>query len=171
MRNNPLVPSKPRLAQLTDSVTRLATPHRVYVTAGRFTEPDPDLPELAARIRALLDMVAADEPWQRYLHRYRPAPVPQLCAALEPVETHAVAAFLAQVVAVDLVWPSHRHLPAEAAERGAARVVSLLGAEASWWTNHDEDCGAVNGLTPLFDSLLAGTDGEHFVLALQIADD
>jgi hypothetical protein len=39
------------------------------------------------------------------------------------------------------------------------------------WTNHDAGCGAVNGHTVLFDSLLAGTDGEHFTLALQIADD
>nr|WTB28465.1 hypothetical protein OG781_01765 [Streptomyces sp. NBC_00830] len=86
------------------------------------------------------------------------------------METHG-AAFLAQVAAVDLVWPSHRHLPVETAERAADRVVSLLGSAARWWTNHDAGCGAVNGLTPLFDSLLAGTDGEHFTLALQIADD
>ncbi|WP_194235904.1 hypothetical protein [Streptomyces sp. CB01881] len=100
-----------------------------------------------------------------------PPSVPGICAALEPVEAHGAASFLARVAAVDLVWPSHRHLPAETAGRAAGRVVSLLGPEAGWWTNHDAGCGAVNRLTPLFDSLLAGTDGEHFVLALQIADD
>ncbi|MFD0622817.1 hypothetical protein ACFQ2K_08260 [Streptomyces sanglieri] len=87
------------------------------------------------------------------------------------METHDAALFLARLAAVDLLWPSHRHLPAETAEHAAVRVVSLLGPEASWWTNHDVGCGAVNGLTPLFDSLLAGTNGEHFALALQIADD
>lgn len=76
---------------------------------------------------------------------------------LELVETHEAASFLAQVAAVDLVWPSHRHLPVETAERAADRVVALLGPAATWWTNHDAECGAVNGLTPLFDSLLAGT--------------
>ncbi|MFD0275309.1 hypothetical protein ACFVHB_15585 [Kitasatospora sp. NPDC127111] len=159
------------LAELEAGMAELATPMRVYVAAGRFSEPEPDLPELAARIRALLAAIAADEAWRRYLPGYVPPSVPEVCAALEPVETHGAAPFLAQVAAVDLVWPSHRHLPAETAERAADRVVSLLGPEASWWTNHDAGCGAVNGLVPLLsDSLLAGTDGEHFALALQIAD-
>ncbi|MFG2985598.1 hypothetical protein ACGFYQ_30820 [Streptomyces sp. NPDC048258] len=159
------------LADLEAHMAELSTPMRVFVAVGRFTEPEPDLPELAARIRALLAEGAADEAWRRFLPAYAPPSVPEICAALEPVETHAAAAFLAQVAAVDLVWPSHQHLPAEAAERAAERVVSLLGPEGSWWSNHDAECGAVNGLTPLFDSLLAGTDGEHFALALQIADD
>ncbi|MFJ9419702.1 hypothetical protein ACIRPT_36890 [Streptomyces sp. NPDC101227] len=159
------------LAGLEAGMAALSTPMRVYVAAGRFTEPEPDLPELAARIRALLAVIAADEAWQRFLPGYAPPSVRAICAALEPVEVHEATAFLARVAEVDLVWPSHRHLPADAAERAAGRVVSLLGPEATWWTNHDAECGAVNGLTPVFDSLLAGTDGEHFALALQIADD
>ncbi|MEU9123679.1 hypothetical protein AB0C96_28075 [Streptomyces sp. NPDC048506] len=159
------------LAELQAGMAELSTPMRVYVAAGRFTEPEADLPELAARIHTLLVAIAADEAWRRFLAGYAPPSVPEICAALEPVETHRTASFLAQVAAVDLLWPSHRHLPIESAERAAERVVSLLGSEASWWTNHDAECGAVNGLTPLFDSLLAGTDGEHFALALQIADD
>lgn len=152
-------------------MAELATPMRVYVVAGRFGEAGADLPELAGRIRALLGVVAADEAWERFLPGYVPPTVPQICAALEPLETHEAAAFLAELASVDLVWPSHRHLPAETAARAAERVVSLLGPEGSWWTNHDAACGAVNGLTPLFDSLLAVTDGEHFAVALQIADD
>ncbi|MFF5973909.1 hypothetical protein ACFY7C_20500 [Streptomyces sp. NPDC012769] len=159
------------LADLEAGMAELSTPMRVYVTAGRFTEPEADLPELAARIRALLAVVAEDEAWQRFLPRYVPPSVPEIRDALEPMETHEAAAFLARLASVDLVWPSHRHLPAETAERAADRVVSLLGPEGTWWTNHDAGCGAVNGLTPLFDSLLAGTDGEYFALALQIADD
>lgn len=159
------------LAELEAGMAELSTPMRVYVAAGRFTEPEPDLPELAARIRTLLAMIAADDAWRRFLPGYTPPSVPEICAALEVVETHGAASFLAQVAAVDLVWPSYRHLPVETAERAADRVVSLLGSTATWWTNHDAGCGAVNGLTPLFDSLLAGTDGEHFTLALQIADD
>ncbi|MGW3689794.1 hypothetical protein [Streptomyces sp. NPDC005125] len=159
------------LAELEASMAELSTPTRVYVAAGRFTEPEPDLPELAARIRTLLAAIAADDAWKRFLPGYAPPSVPEICAALEAVETHAAASFLAQVSAVDLVWPSYRHLPVETAERAADRVVSLLGSAATWWTNHDAGCGAVNGLTPLFDSLLAGTDGEHLTLALQIADD
>lgn len=171
VRQNPPVASLEGLTELEASMAALSTPMRVYVEAGRFTEPDPDLPELAARIRGLLAAVAADESWQRFLPGYAPPSAPEICAALEPLETHDAAPFLARLAAVDLVWPSHRHLPAETAEHAADRVVSLLGPEASWWTNHDVGCGAVNGLTPLFDSLLAGTNGEHFALALQIADD
>ncbi|MFD3535305.1 hypothetical protein [Streptomyces sp. NPDC058664] len=159
------------LTALEAGMAELSTPTRVYVATGRFTAPGPDLPELAARVRALLAEVAVDEAWRRFLPGYAPPSVPRICGALEPVETHEAAAFLAQLAAVDLVWPRHLHLPVEAAERAADRVVSLLGPEADWWTNHDTRCGAVNGLTPLFDSLLAGTDGEHFALALQIADD
>ncbi|WP_455361534.1 hypothetical protein [Streptomyces sp. SYSU K21746] len=159
------------LPELEAGMAELSTPMRVYVATGRFTEPDPDLPELAAQIRTLLVEVAVDEAWRRFLLGYTPPSAPEICAALEPVQPHGAAAFLVRVAAVDLVWPSHRHLPIEAAERAADRVVSLLGPGASWWTNHDAGCGAVNGLTPLFNSLLAGTDGEHFALALQIADD
>ncbi|MET9841873.1 hypothetical protein ABZZ01_29425 [Streptomyces virginiae] len=159
------------LAELEAGMAELSTPMRVYVAAGRFTDPEADLPELAAQVRALLATMAGDAAWRRFLPGYTPLSVPEICACLEPVETHRAASLLAQVAAVDLVWPSHRHQPVDSAERAAARVVSLLGPEASWWTNHDVDCGAVNGLTPLFDSLLAGTDGEHFALALQIADD
>lgn len=171
MRQNPGVTFTGGLAELEAGMVALATPMRVYVATGRFAEVDPDLPELAARIRMLLAEVAVEEAWRRFLPGCVPLSVPELCAALEPVEAHEAAAFLVRVATVDLVWPDHRHLPVEAAERAADRVVSLLGPEASWWTNHDAGCGAVNGLTPLFDSLLAGTDGTHFALALQIADD
>ncbi|MFJ4840208.1 hypothetical protein [Streptomyces sp. NPDC088746] len=159
------------LAELEAGMADLSTPMRVYVAAGRFTEPEPGLPELAARIRTLLAAIAADDAWRRFLPEYSPPSVPEICASLEAVETHGAASFLTQVATVDLVWPSHRHQPVETAGRAADRVVSLLGPGARWWTNHDTECGAVNGLTPLFDRLLAGTDGEHFTLALQIADD
>ncbi|MFF5503383.1 hypothetical protein [Streptomyces roseolus] len=159
------------LPALRASMAELATPARVYVAAGRFTGADPDLPELAAEVRAVLARMAADEAWARFLPGYVPPPVPELCAALEPLETDEAAPFLARLAAVDLYWPTHRHLPADVAERAADRVVSLLGPDASWWTNHDEAAGAVTGVTPFFDSLLAGTDGEHFAVALQVADD
>ncbi|MET9605928.1 hypothetical protein ABZZ17_12785 [Streptomyces sp. NPDC006512] len=87
------------------------------------------------------------------------------------MEGHEAAAFLAGVASVDLVWPEHRHLPPDVALRAAARAVALLGPEATWWTNHDARAGSVYGLTPLFDSLVAGTDGTYFAIALQIADD
>ncbi|MEU1487528.1 hypothetical protein [Streptomyces sp. NPDC005752] len=119
------------LAELKAGMAELSTPMRVFVAAGRFTEPEPDLPELAAQIRTLLASVAADDAWRRFLCRYAPPSVPEVCAALEAVETHAAASFLARLATVDLVWPSHRHLPVETAERAAARVVSLLGPAAT----------------------------------------
>ncbi|MEV3854270.1 hypothetical protein AB0J38_08090 [Streptomyces sp. NPDC050095] len=120
---------------------------------------------------ALLASVAADEAWRRFLPGYAPPPVPEVRAALEPVETHEAAAFLARLAAVDLLWPSHRHLPIETADRAAEQAVSPLGPEAGWRTSHDIACGAVNEVTPLFDSLSAGTDGEPSAPALQAADD
>ncbi|WP_234338158.1 hypothetical protein [Streptomyces sp. NRRL F-5727] len=159
------------LAELRAGMADLATPSRVFVAAGRFTEPDPDLPELAARIRAVLAEVAADEEWRRFIPGYVPPPVPEICAALEPLEPAEAAPFLARLATVDLYWPTHLHMPVEAAERTADRVVRLLGPECSWWTNHDDAGGAVNGLTTIFDSVLAGTDGTHYAVALQVADD
>ncbi|MEV7536138.1 hypothetical protein [Streptomyces hydrogenans] len=159
------------VAGLRAAMAELATPARVYVAAGRFTEPEPDLPELAGRIGLLLAEMAADEAWRRFAPGYVPPPVPELCAALEPLETHEAAPFLARLATVDLYWPSHRHLSAEVAARAAERAVSLLGPDGSWWTNHDEACGAVNGVSPFLDSVVAGTDGEHFVVALQVAPD
>ncbi|WP_282693920.1 hypothetical protein [Streptomyces sp. CC208A] len=144
---------------------------RVFVAAGRFTEPASGLPEPAARIREPLAEAAADEAWRRFLTGYVPPSVPEICAAPEPLEPYEAAPFLARLATVDLYWPTHRHLPADVAERAAGRAVALLGPDGSWWTNHDAACGSVNGLTPLMDSLLAGTDGEHFVLALRLADD
>ncbi|MGY4918923.1 hypothetical protein ACWD9K_27480 [Streptomyces sp. 900116325] len=79
------------LAELEAGMAELSTPMRVYVAAGRFTEPDPDLPELAARIRTLLATIAADDAWRRFLPGYTPPSVPEICAALEAVETHGAA--------------------------------------------------------------------------------
>ncbi|MEU7301511.1 hypothetical protein [Streptomyces sp. NPDC007206] len=90
------------LAEPEAGMAELSTPMRVYVAAGRFTEPDPDLPELAARIRALRAEVAGDEAWRRFLRGYAPLSVPEICGALEPVETGEAAAFLARLAAVDL---------------------------------------------------------------------
>ncbi|MFE6222803.1 hypothetical protein [Streptomyces sp. NPDC057854] len=159
------------LADLRASVAELATPSRVFVVAGRFTEPDPDLPELAERIRRVLAAVAADETWRRFVPGYVPPPVREICAVLEPLEPVEAAPFLARLATVDLYWPTHLHMPVDAAERAADRVVRLLGPDGSWWTNHDASCGAVTGLTAFYDSLLAGTDGTHYAVALQVADD
>ncbi|MFF0401086.1 hypothetical protein ACFYSJ_35980 [Streptomyces sp. NPDC005248] len=79
------------LAELEAGMAELSTPMRVYVAAGRFTEPDPDLPELAARIRTLLATIAADDAWRRFLPGYTPPSVPEICAAPEAVETHGAA--------------------------------------------------------------------------------
>ncbi|WP_307129083.1 hypothetical protein [Streptomyces sp. B1I3] len=68
------------LAELEAGMAELSTPMRVYVAAGRFTEPEPDLPELAVRICALLAAVAADDAWRRFLPGYTPPSVPEICA-------------------------------------------------------------------------------------------
>ncbi|MFJ8884871.1 hypothetical protein ACIRJR_15880 [Streptomyces sp. NPDC102402] len=159
------------LGELSRTMAALTTGGRVYVRTGRYTEAAADMGELTAQIHELLVQVFEDESWRRFLSPAEPMPPRSIEASLEPVEGDAAAALLASLASVDIVWPSHRLLDREVALRTAAHAVSLLGDGATWWTNHDAHCGATNLVTPVFDSLVAGTDGEYYVMALQVADD
>ncbi|WP_103514573.1 hypothetical protein [Streptomyces sp. SM10] len=55
------------------------------------------------------------------------------------------------------------------AARTAAHAASLLGNGATWGTNHAPR-GATHLVTPVFDLLVAGTDGEYYAMAVQVAD-
>ncbi|MER6721370.1 hypothetical protein [Streptomyces halstedii] len=149
----------------------LSTEWRVYVSAGRFTERQPGIGELAAHIRELLGLIAADEAWARYLASYELISALGIESALERIAVRDAAEFMASVATVDIVWPAHHLMDPDGARRAARRVVALLGDSAAWWTNHDAECGAVNGLTPVFDSLVAGANDEYYVLVIQVADD
>lgn len=159
------------LSGLGDCMAALATDVRVYTRCGRFTEAAPDMPELAAQIRGLLGEIFADPAWHRFFAPGRPMSVQDIGDCLEPVEVHAAAAFMAGLATVDIMWPSHRLMDHGEAVRAATRAVALLGPDATWWTNHDTGCGATNGITPAFDSVIAGTNGTCFAVAIQIADD
>lgn len=160
------------LSELGSRMAALATDARVFVSYGQFTEEDADIRELAAQISTLLtDVVFVDDAWKRFFARCEPMAVSDIGHALEPLENHDAAAFMARIAAVDIIWPSHRLMDDDKARQAASRVVALLGQEATWWTNQDVECGAVNGITPAFDSLIAGTNGEYFAIALQVADD
>ncbi|MFJ8753257.1 hypothetical protein ACIREO_28570 [Streptomyces sp. NPDC102441] len=43
----------------------------------------------------------------------------------------------------------------------------VIGQDSRWWTNHDSDCGATNSATPVFDSLIAGTNGDVFAIMIR----
>ncbi|MFC8461621.1 hypothetical protein ACFUJ0_33125 [Streptomyces sp. NPDC057242] len=159
------------LAGLEADAAEPSTPTRVYVPTGRLAGPGPVLPEPTVRIRTPLAEVTEDGAWRRFPPGYVPPTESRIRAAPEPPEARGAAPFLTGLATVDPVRPGHRRLPEGTAGRAADRVVFLLGPEASRWTDHDAERGAVNGLTPLSDSLLAGTDGERFVPAPRIADD
>ncbi|MFC8594974.1 hypothetical protein [Streptomyces atroolivaceus] len=159
------------LSELRRSMAALSTEGRVYVRAGRYAESAPDMAELTAQIRALLTQVFEDPAWKRFLAPAVPPAAGAVEGSLELIEAGTAAGLLTSVASVDIVWPSHALMDHAVAARTAKRVVSLFGSDATWWTNHDSDCGAVNLLTPVFDSLIAGTDGTYYAIAVQVADD
>lgn len=159
------------LSELSRTMAALATDGRVYVRTGRYTEAAADMPELTAQIHELLVRIFEDESWSRFLAPAEPMAARRIEGSLEPVEGDTAATLLASLAAVDIVWPSVRLMDHDEAARTAAYAVSLLGDGATWWTNHDAHCGATHLVTPVFDLLVAGTDGEYYAMAVQVADD
>ncbi|MER5552873.1 hypothetical protein ABT001_14520 [Streptomyces sp. NPDC002793] len=159
------------LAELGGHMAAMVSESRVYVRVGRFAEAFPDITELTTQIHGLLGSVFDDVAWKRFLMvQELPTPL-RIVHSLEPIEVDEAAAFMVSVATRDIVWPSHRLMDNDVAAFAAKQVVGLLGQGSTWWTNHDSDCGATNSVTPVFDSLIAGTNGEVFAMMIQVADD
>ncbi|MFD9498976.1 hypothetical protein [Streptomyces sp. NPDC060035] len=159
------------LSKLAHHMDTLATVSRVYIRVGRFTDVAPSTAELAEQVHGLLVQIFEDVAWKRFFTSHEPMPALNIEASLEPIEINEAAAFMAIAATVDIVWPPHRLMDDAGALHTAKRVVSLLGADAAWWTNHDSYCGATNLVTPVFDSLIAGMNGHVFAMLIQVADD
>ncbi|MEU1211378.1 hypothetical protein ABZ424_02735 [Streptomyces sp. NPDC005790] len=158
-------------AELSGCMAAMASDSRVYVRVGRFAEAAPDMTELTIQIHELIAHVFDDPAWKRFFMAQEPLTPLSIEYSLEPIEVDEAAAFMVSVATSDIVWPQHRLMDSERAVHAAEQVVSSLGQDATWWTNHDSDCGATNSVTPVFDSLIAGTNGRVFAMMIQVADD
>ncbi|MGW1889556.1 hypothetical protein ACWCP6_04740 [Streptomyces sp. NPDC002004] len=79
------------------------------------------------------------------------------------------AVLMADTASRSLLWDMPLMDGAEADDL-ALRVVELLGSAAIWWSNRD-GCtfDTVTGCT--MDTFVAGTDGERFVVLIQVGED
>lgn len=152
-------------------VERLARELNVYVSAGRLprTAPAPDGPRplVAAEVHALVRRLH-----EEYWHRYGsdPVPVGQVEASLVPLDASDATALMGELASVSLLWPSHAYRDRDEADAVARRVVAALGPRARWWSNRD-DVG-VSGVTgTTMDTLVTGSDGDRFVVLIQVEDD
>lgn len=153
---------------------RLARELSVYVSAGRLsgTGPAPDGPRplvsaVAAEVHALVRRLH-----EEYWHRYGsdPVPVDQVEASLVPWDASDAAALMGELASVSLLWPTHVYMDRGEADAVAQRMVAALGPQACWWSNRDD--GSVSGVTgATMDTLVTGSDGDRFVVLIQVEDD
>lgn len=155
-------------------IGRLADELNVYVSSGRLpgTGPAPDgprglVPAVAAEVHALVRRLH-EEYWYRYASD--PASVGQVEASLEPLDASDAAALMGEVASASLLWPTHAYMDRGEADVVARRVVAALGPGAYWWSNRDDvSVNCVTGAT--MDTFVTGTDGDRFVVVIQVEDD
>ncbi|MFF7249794.1 hypothetical protein ACFZBU_38520 [Embleya sp. NPDC008237] len=86
-----------------------------------------------------------------------------------PLEAPSDAVELMVEASGSLAWTTTLLMARDVARKTAAGIVAVLGPDALWWANPG-DLDRI-GTTPLtFDLLVAGTNGTHFALLLQVAD-
>ncbi|MEU7468614.1 hypothetical protein AB0A94_08660 [Streptomyces sp. NPDC044984] len=109
---------------------------------------------------------------KEYWHRYGsdPVPVGKVEASLVPWDAPDAAALMGGLASVSLLWPSHAYMDRDEADAVARRVVAALGPGACWWSNRDD--GGVDGVTgATMDTFVAGSDGDRFVVLIQVQED
>jgi hypothetical protein len=169
---------------MTDITTRLERllvglthSRRVFASSGAYAAPGADMPEFINEISTFIERVV-DEDGSDLFHYYtRGRPVRSLGypgvndLAIFPLEAPSDAVELMVKAASEcLAWHTTLLMDQDVARKTAAEIVVALGPDATWWANQNDV--EVIGLTPLtFDLLVAGTDGVHFAMLLQVADD
>jgi hypothetical protein len=74
------------------------------------------------------------------------------------------------LAADDLVWGHRVLMNREIAHHTVTRIVKCLGPGATWWTNRQGNAwDPVTACT--FDGVVAGSNGEHFAILLQVGED
>ncbi|MFF6809862.1 hypothetical protein ACFZAG_08250 [Streptomyces sp. NPDC012403] len=150
---------------------RLVREPNVYVSAGRLPRaaPAPEGPRslVAAEVHALVCRLH-EEHWHRY--GSDPVPVGQVEASLVPWDASDATVLMRELASVSLLWPSHAYRDRDEADAVARGVVAALGSGACWWSNRDD--GSVSGVTgAAMDTLVTGSDGDRFVVLIQVEDD
>lgn len=160
--------------ELSVVLKRLAHAQRVYVRSGRLRPTSGGasgvLAAVAAETHTLVGQLYRKD-WQQYASDAGgPVPVEQVEEALEPTDGENAASLMGRLASESLVWPQFTFMDRAEADTAASRVVELLGPDALWWSNRDEDSWTgVSACT--FDSLVAGTDGHRFAVLIQVGED
>ncbi|MFE2140754.1 hypothetical protein ACFXA3_03180 [Streptomyces sp. NPDC059456] len=82
----------------------------------------------------------------------------------------AAIGLMTALAAEDLVWPGSVLMNREIAHDTVARIVKWFGLGATWWTNRQgRSWDPVTACT--FDGVVAGSDGEHFAVLIQMGED
>ncbi|MFE3203444.1 hypothetical protein ACWGR4_03425 [Embleya sp. NPDC055664] len=163
-----------RLDRLLASLTHS---RGVFASSGAFARPGPDMPEFVDEIRAFLERVVDVEAVDLFAYYTQGRPVlsmghlQMIDRSIFPLETPEEAVeLLTEAASVSLAWSPKTIMNPDIARETATEIVATLGPEAIWWSNREQTWR--NGLTPItFDLLVAGMNGTHFALLLQVEDD
>ncbi|MDG4858761.1 hypothetical protein P8605_11460 [Streptomyces sp. T-3] len=159
------------LADLGNLLEGLESKWRVYTRHGRLPyDMAPPAPgALAAEVSALVTKLHTY--WQRYASDEKTPSVPEIEASLQPLDAAAAIVTMTRLAAQDLVWPGHQHMDRDQAHRAALRIVDLLGPDATWWTNQEDDSSWTAVTACTFDGVIAGSNGEQFMVLIQVGED
>lgn len=164
-----------RLDRLLAGLTRSC---RVFASSGAYAASGADMPEFVDEIRTFVERVVDEDGRDLFRMYTRGRPMRSLGflngvddRSLFPVEARSDAVeLMTEAASSSLQWPTTLLMDRDVARKTAAEIVTVLGPDATWWANRDDV--EMIGLTPLtFDLLVAGTNGRHFALLLQVADD
>ncbi len=166
-------PEPTRRPTPADAIAPLAHEMSVYVSAGHLPAAAPaGTPALASAVAAEIHALVR-RLHEEYWHRYSssdPAPAGQVEESLVPLDAPDAAALMGELASVSLLWPTHTYRDREEAAELARRAVDALGPGARWWSNRED--GSVSGVTgATLDTFVAGSDGERFVVLIQVQDD
>ncbi|SDS89791.1 hypothetical protein SAMN05216371_0844 [Streptomyces sp. TLI_053] len=152
--------------ELAALLRSLAVGPRVRAACG----PVAGIP-IAERVLDLAERVRADRPAVRGAG---PASVPEVAAALDPVNRWEATEMAADIASAELVHgvPLQNR---DSARRAAGRIAAILGEDADWFTNREGFWGAGGQWNPVthhgIDVVVAATNGELFVVLLAFGDD
>lgn len=136
------------------------------------------MPEFLDEIRTFLERVVDEDGRDLFRYYTQGRPMRSLGylngvddLSIFPVEAPSDAVeLMAEAASVNLAWSTTLLMDRDVARKTAAEIVAALGPDAMWWANRGDQEQIV--LTPLtFDLLVAGTNGTHYALLLQVADD
>ena len=160
------------LSALGDLLKSLSSRPVISVRYGRLPDEAASGHGLASLASQVHELVAEVHPlWERYVPSgATPPSVSQIEALLEPLSSDAAIEVMTALAADDLVWSHHVLMNREIAHHTVTRIVKSLGSGATWWTNRQGNAwDPVTACT--FDGVVAGSNGEHFAILLQVGED